>query len=98
MKAGVESALDREIVSTRTLDLPRSLVFQAFSDPDHLAHWWGPRGFTNTFHAFDLRPGGVWTFVMHGPDGVRFYTRPKVVTTRWTTSDVAVKLNMPTLG
>ena len=34
-----------------------------------LAKWWGPKGFTNTFHTFDLRPGGAWRFVMHGPDG-----------------------------
>ena len=67
---GPEEALaDREIVSTRIVDAPRELVFEAFSDPDHLVHWWGPEGFTSTFHEFDMRPGGVWGFVMHGPDG-----------------------------
>jgi uncharacterized protein YndB with AHSA1/START domain len=40
-----------------------------FSDPAHLAQWWGPKGFTNTFHEFDFRPGGTWRFTMHGPDG-----------------------------
>jgi len=65
----VTSAADREIVTTRVLDAPRALVFRAWTDPDHLVHWWGPKGFTNTFHEFDLRPGGVWRFVMHGPDG-----------------------------
>ena len=63
---------DREIVSTRVFDAPRELVFKAFSDRDHLVHWWGPKGFTNTFHEFDMRPGGVWRFVMHGPDGVDY--------------------------
>jgi len=67
--SAVEALCDREIVTTRTIDAPRELVFKAFSDPDHLVHWWGPKGFTNTFHEFDLRPGGVWRFVMHGPNG-----------------------------
>ena len=38
-------------------------------DPKHIAHWWGPNGSTNTIHEMDVRPGGVWRFVMHGPDG-----------------------------
>src|SRR4051794_12623895 len=63
---------DREIVATRVFDAPRELVFKAWTDPEHLAQWWGPTGFTNTFHEFDLRPGGVWRFVMHGPDGVDY--------------------------
>jgi uncharacterized protein YndB with AHSA1/START domain len=44
-------------------------VFAAFSDPARLARWWGPEGFTNTFDVCELRPGGRWSFVMHGPDG-----------------------------
>ncbi len=62
-------ASDREIAAARVFDAPRKLVFGAWTDPDHLVHWWGPKGFTNTFHEFDMRPGGVWRFVMHGPDG-----------------------------
>jgi uncharacterized protein YndB with AHSA1/START domain len=58
-----------EIVSARTLEGPRSAVFEAFSDPQQLARWWGPKGFTNTFHAFEFAPGGAWRFTMHGPDG-----------------------------
>ena len=61
-----------EIVSRRVFAAPRELVFEAFSNPDHLVHWWGPKGFTNTFREFDLRPGGAWRFVMHGPDGVEY--------------------------
>lgn len=60
---------DREIVITRLLDAPRELVFAAYTDPRHAAHWWGPDGFTLTTHQHDLRPGGVWRFIMHGPDG-----------------------------
>jgi uncharacterized protein YndB with AHSA1/START domain len=62
----------REIVSTRTFDAPRERVFVAFSDPRRLARWWGPNGFTNTVHEFDLRPGGAWRFTMHGPDGASY--------------------------
>ena len=61
-----------EIVSTRVFAVPRELVFEAFSNPAHLVHWWGPKGFTNTFSEFDLRPGGPWRFVMRGPDGVEY--------------------------
>jgi uncharacterized protein YndB with AHSA1/START domain len=63
------TASDREIVSTRVFDAPRELVFQAWSDPQHLGNWWGPKGFTTTTSLFEFKPGGVWRFVMHGPDG-----------------------------
>lgn len=61
---------DREIVITRVFDAPRELVWTAWTDPKHVAQWWGPEGFTNTIHEMNVRPGGVWRFVMHGPDGV----------------------------
>ncbi len=57
-----------EIVTTRKLHAACDLVFKAWTDPLHLKNWWGPKGFTNTFHEFDLRPGGKWSFTMHGPD------------------------------
>ena len=62
----------RAIIGRRVFDAPRELVFAAFTDPKHLAQWWGPDGFSTTTHSFDFRPGGVWRFVMHGPDG-RYY-------------------------
>jgi uncharacterized protein YndB with AHSA1/START domain len=68
----VEDTSAREIVITRVFDAPRDLVFQAWTDPKHLQHWWGPRGFTNTFHEVDIRPGGTWRFTMHGPDGTDY--------------------------
>lgn len=58
-----------EIATTRLLSWPRERVWAAFNDPGALAAWWGPTGFMNTFHVFDFRPGGVWRFTMHGPDG-----------------------------
>jgi uncharacterized protein YndB with AHSA1/START domain len=59
----------RSLVTTRMFDAPRDLVFEAWTHPNHLSHWWGPTGFSITTHAFDFRPGGVWRLVMHGPDG-----------------------------
>jgi uncharacterized protein YndB with AHSA1/START domain len=77
---GVQSSIDlktdsRSIIGSRVFDAPRDLVFAAFTDPKHLAQWWGPDGFTTTTHAFDFRPGGVWRFVMHGPDGRDYQNR-----------------------
>jgi uncharacterized protein YndB with AHSA1/START domain len=57
-----------EIVTTRTFNFPRHLVYKAWTTPEHLKKWWGPNGFTNTFHIYDLREGGRWSFVMHGPE------------------------------
>lgn len=66
---------DRQLVINRVFDAPRELVFEAWTDPKHLAQWWGPKGFTNTVHDIDIRPGGVWRYVMHGPDGVDYYNK-----------------------
>jgi uncharacterized protein YndB with AHSA1/START domain len=65
----------RTIVTTRVFDAPRELVFEAWTNPKHLVQWWGPNGFTTTIRAIDVRPGGVWRFVMHGPDGVDYENR-----------------------
>jgi uncharacterized protein YndB with AHSA1/START domain len=60
---------DREIVITRVFDAPRGLVFRAWTDPKHVARWWGPDGFTNPVCELDLRPGGAIRIDMRGPDG-----------------------------
>ncbi len=74
VKSGETAATaECEIVSTRLFDFPSELVFKAWTDPEHLARWWGPKGFTNTFHEFDLRPGGLWRFTMHGSKGTDFH-------------------------
>ena len=57
------------------IDASRELVWTAWTDPQHLSQWWGPDGFTTTTSAFDMRPGGVWRFVMHGPDGRDYENR-----------------------
>jgi uncharacterized protein YndB with AHSA1/START domain len=66
------STPDCEIVSSRVVNFSQELVFKAWTDPNHLKNWWGPKGFTNTFEEFDLRPGGRWKFVMHAPDKGNF--------------------------
>jgi uncharacterized protein YndB with AHSA1/START domain len=63
---------EREIVVERVVDAPRELVFEAFTDPTHVSSWWGPNGFTTTTRSADVRPGGAWSFVMHGPDGTDY--------------------------
>ena len=55
--------------SQRVLSHPPREVYDAFAQPDLLARWWGPAGFTNTFEIFEFKPGGRWKFVMHGPNG-----------------------------
>ena len=64
----ISTGPDFEIVSSRIFNAPRDIVYTAWTDPNHLKNWWGPAGFTNTFNEFDLRPGGRWSFVMHGPE------------------------------
>ena len=63
---------NNEIITSRYIAAPPSLVFQAYSEPERLARWWGPNGFTNSFQEFDFRPGGTWRFDMHAPDGTIF--------------------------
>jgi uncharacterized protein YndB with AHSA1/START domain len=72
MSAGNGESSDREIVITRLLDAPPELVFEVWTDPRHVEQWWGPRGFTNTIQEMDVRPGGVWRLIMHGPDGTDY--------------------------
>lgn len=59
---------DTEIISTRIFAVSRKRLFRAWAEPEQLKNWWGPKGFTNTFHEFDFRVGGRWRFTMHGPE------------------------------
>lgn len=61
-----------EIHISRIYDAPVALVWDAWTDPEQVAQWWGPRGFSITTHSRDLRPGGHWTYTMHGPDGTDY--------------------------
>ena len=68
-------SLEREIVLSRVLDAPRALVFQVWTDPEHVSKWFGPRGFTTTTHEMDPRVGGRWRFTMRAPDGTEYSNR-----------------------
>ncbi|WP_225850792.1 SRPBCC family protein [Streptomyces sp. HPF1205] len=62
----------REILISRSIGASRESVFEAFTRVRHLSRWWGPEGFTTTTRSFEFRAGGVWDFVMHGPDGTDY--------------------------
>ncbi|MBK9074400.1 MAG: SRPBCC domain-containing protein [Flavobacteriales bacterium] len=66
------SMIDREVRTTRIIAAPRERVFLVWTDPTQLARGWGPNGFTNTFHRFELKPEGLWEFTMHGPNNMDF--------------------------
>lgn len=63
---------DRELVFKRIFDAPREVVFAMWTDPKHVAQWWGPKGFSTTIQEMDVRAGGVWRLVMRGPDGTDY--------------------------
>jgi uncharacterized protein YndB with AHSA1/START domain len=79
MMSEYDGIVRREIVTTRVFDAPREMVFEAWTDPEQLKLWWGPRGFSNSFHVFDMKPGGSWSYTMHGPDGTDYRNETKFV-------------------
>ncbi len=60
---------EREVVFTRVFDAPRELVWKACTDPRCIPEWWGPQGYTTVVETMDVRPGGAWRYVQHGPGG-----------------------------
>jgi uncharacterized protein YndB with AHSA1/START domain len=71
----VTTPSDREVVLTRVFNAPRSLVFDAFTKPELLKRWFGPRGWSLAVCEVDLRVGGAWRFVLRGPDGAEMGMR-----------------------
>jgi uncharacterized protein YndB with AHSA1/START domain len=67
--SAVTESGERELVITRVFDAPRSLVFKAWTEPEHMAKWFGPQGFTSTVLRNELRPGGAYRIYMRGPEG-----------------------------
>ena len=61
-----------ELQITRIFNAPIEAVWDAWTDPEQVAKWWGPRGFTITTHSKELRAGGSWKYTMHGPDGADY--------------------------
>ncbi|GIP50037.1 hypothetical protein J53TS2_36280 [Paenibacillus sp. J53TS2] len=72
-------ANDLEFAHTRLYDSPREDVYRAWAQPELLTRWWGPNGFTSTFHEFDFREGGFWRFTFHGPDGKEYPNENKFI-------------------
>ena len=73
--AASASVEDRELEITRLIDAPRPLVFRAWTEPEHLARWWGPKGFTTIACQMDIRVGGTYRYGMRSPDGVEYWKR-----------------------
>ncbi len=69
------STAGREVVMARTVAAPRELVYKVWTEPEHIAKWWGPNGFTNTVYEMNVIAGGAWRYMMHGPDGTDFPNR-----------------------
>ena len=65
----VAGAQDRTIIITRVLDAPRERVFEAWTRPEHLTKWFGPRDFSAPDVSVDLRPGGTWRVCIRSPEG-----------------------------
>ncbi len=59
----------QDIIVTRVFDAPREVVFKAFSDPDLIPNWWGPRRYTTEIDRMEVKPGGLWRFINRDPDG-----------------------------
>lgn len=93
----VTESTERELVITRVFDAPRRLVCKAWTEPEHLMRWWGPKGFTLPSCKMDLRPGGTYRFHMRSPEGddhwsqgvYREVVEPErlVLTGAWTDAD-----------
>jgi uncharacterized protein YndB with AHSA1/START domain len=96
---------DRALTITRTLDAPRALVFKIWSQPEHLARWWGPRGFTLPECKVDFRPGGSFFMLMRSPEGTEHRVRgvyreiapPERIACSWAWEDAEGKLGHETL-
>ena len=69
MTTVINETANRELSITRLLNAPPELVWEVWTKPEHIANWWGPIGFSTTTHEMDIKPGGVWRFMMHGPEG-----------------------------
>jgi uncharacterized protein YndB with AHSA1/START domain len=71
----MEGITNREVIIVATIHAPVDDVWNAWTKPEHLTHWWGPAGFTTTIHTMNLEKGGEWNLTLHGPDGTNFPNR-----------------------
>ena len=75
MELSDSSAGNRSISIHKHLPARVDIVWNVWVEPQHIANWWGPEGFTNTIHKMEVTPQGEWRLTMHGPDGKRFPNR-----------------------
>lgn len=75
----MEPVESRSDIRTKVFSASPARLFAAMQDPDRIARWWGPDGFTNTVHTYDFVPGGSWRLTMHGPDGMNYPTENRFV-------------------
>jgi uncharacterized protein YndB with AHSA1/START domain len=71
----MEKTENRELRITRTFNASIELMWEVWTEPEHIINWWGPKGFTSTIHHMDLKEGGEWKMTMHGPDGTNYPNR-----------------------
>jgi len=71
----MENTERRQLSISRTLKAPIALVWEVWTNPEHIAQWWGPNGFTNTIQQMDFKEGGEWKLTMHGSDGTNYPNR-----------------------
>jgi uncharacterized protein YndB with AHSA1/START domain len=96
---------DRTLTITRTLDAPRALAFKVWTQPEHLARWWGPRGFSLPECKVDFRPGGAFFMLMRSPEGTDHRLRgtyreiapPERIACTWAWEDEEGKLGHETM-
>lgn len=74
-KGTMSKPSDREYVMTRVFDAPRELVYQAYTDPDIVPHWWGLRSSTTAVDSMDVKPGGAWRYIQREEDGTEYAFR-----------------------
>lgn len=86
---------EAEMKSTRIVNASVDDVWEMWTNPTHLAKWWGPKGFTNTFHNFEFKENGRWSFTMHGPDGTDYPNEIVYVNINPKTSLVMDHVNAP---
>jgi uncharacterized protein YndB with AHSA1/START domain len=71
----MENIKDRELRISQPFKAPIDLMWKVWTDPSHIVHWWGPKGFTSTINKMDFHEGGEWKLTLHGPDGTSYPNR-----------------------
>ncbi|WP_316636444.1 SRPBCC domain-containing protein [uncultured Flavobacterium sp.] len=79
MENSKNNTTNRAMHVSRLLNAPIDLIWEVWTNPEHIANWWGPNGFTTTIQTMDLKPEGEWRLTMYGPDGKTYLNRSTFV-------------------